>query len=189
LIAAGGGIFGASVALAASISIVPIASNSWNSVGIGDPVEAALADTAFVRRTGQQNGIEDTGPAFPALLVTSTLGGAGSSALRANSNTSVDVLVGSNVPGGEASPTGFTADGNPSLFVGDDGALNTNGQKNRATQVNRVAIDAHGAVRLCGKSATSNPKCTSQVFLYLEDGSGDLVARFGNGQTVVFASP
>jgi hypothetical protein len=79
--------------------------------------------------------------------------------------------------------------GDPRDVVRGDANLNTNGEKNSADNVRRLAIDSRGALRLCGKPGSSGQECTNQVFLYLEDGTGRLLAKPGNGTTGPLAAP
>lgn len=180
-------VLGGTAALSAAFVIKdPQFSNLFSRAGYGLEGTQEFDGTFILQRTGQRNGVSDTSPQHAALWVDSDVNM--TTALRATA-PGVDAVVGSNLPSASDADPAFGADGTPTLFVGDDGPLNTNGQKNGDTTINRVAVDARGAVKLCGKSKTGDAECTSQAYLYLEDGTGRLMVRFGNGAKIELAAP
>jgi hypothetical protein len=135
----------------------------------------------------------DPNPAYPALHAYTALPGP-ASAFRAEAALGIDALIGDTMPDADAefSPD-FPVDDYASLYIADDGPMNVPGAVNDKFEVNRVAADVRGAIKLCGKSSSggeepADPECTSQAYLYLEDGSGNLVVKFGNGGHFTIAS-
>jgi hypothetical protein len=184
-----GVVFGASVAFGAAFTLKSVKfSNTWAQGGYGIDGTESYDGTFIIERFGQRNGVADTGIEHPALWVRTAMNNP-ASAFRASSGKGVSAYIGSAETSG-ANPA-FTADKTPALFVGDghfQGKLNTNGQKNGNTAVNYVAVEARGAIKLCGKSSTNDPECTSQAYLYLKDGSGDLVIKFADGTLKTLAT-
>ncbi|MEO1019375.1 MAG: hypothetical protein AAFY56_17035 [Pseudomonadota bacterium] len=175
---------GASFVYAGALTLKSrIGYNTWAQYGYGISGSDSFDGTFIAERTGQRNGVADTGPEHPALWARTDMNNP-ASAFRATSKNGVDAVIGNQLPGG-ASPS-FTADGTPTLFAGDQ-KLNTSGAKNNGNFVKHVAIESRGAIKLCGKSSSGDSECTSQAYLYLEDGSGDLVIKFANGDKIILA--
>jgi len=179
----------AGIAIAAQLQFQAVISSSPGNVanqgqfGRGLIGSAESAGTFYFDRF-----MGTTDPAFPSLHAYTDLPGP-AAAFRAESTEGIDALVGDTPPDleNEYAPD-FTVDPYPSLHVADDGPMNTAGAVNNQTEVNRVAADLRGALKLCGKSAVSEDECTNQAYLYLEDGTGNLVVKFGNGNGFVIAS-
>lgn len=173
----------AAVAFAAPLSLITtVFNNSFLQTGVGLSGVPNSGGTYYFDR---YNEISD--PTFPALHAYTDLD-APASAFRAEATKGIDALIGDTVPdlSSEFDP-GF-ADDYPSLIVADDGPMNVSGVVNDQDQVNRVAADLRGAIKLCGKSVSGDDECTNQAYLYLEDGTGDLVVKFGDGNGFVIAS-
>jgi hypothetical protein len=182
--AAVGGLAVAGMALAAPLSLIQsLFDNSFLQAGVG---RLGVPNSIATYYYDRYNATSD--PAFPALHAYTDLPGP-ASAFRAEATMGIDALIGETVPDLDAEfDPSFPVDDLPTLVVADDGPMNVSGDVNTQEEVNRVSADIRGAIKLCGKSANGEAECTNQAYLYLEDGSGDLVVKFGNGDGFVIAS-
>lgn len=176
--AAVGALVGAGVAWAVVANGVKDAretsSNGNVSIGFGLDGQTDKDSTAVVRRTGIRNGQGQGDEA--ALFVESTIncGGGDCVALETNGG-GIGILV-------------EKTRANKKGIVVDMGNLNTNGSK-----LDRVALEARGNIKLCGKSKTNDPACANRTLLFVRKGGGtnqptELVVRFANGDEAVLAS-
>ncbi|PSW21506.1 hypothetical protein C9I98_06175 [Photobacterium sanctipauli] len=145
-----------------------------------DKVNREGDGTFIIERTGQLNGVSDTGSENPTVWVRND-GNFPSTALKASSRKpgSIDMVVGDTSTDGYRPQ--FQKD-SPALFVGES-KLNTNGSKNSATgDIKHLAVEVRGAIKLCGKSGSRGDECQAAAFLYVADG-GNLIVRSPSGES------